>query len=107
MFLGATYEIAWELNPRKIKIFEKSYRFKKREDDENNFLLGKYIQIAIGCALNKDNKYPEKPLLCEFYEDFELTEEERDEKELKKMLMYEDQFNYIAKQNGLNEVSIK
>lgn len=76
-------------------------------EDENNFWLGKYVQIAVASALSKDAEYPSKPMLQEYYEDLYLTEEQKDAKELQKMLLYEEQWRMNDLRNGLSEVTIK
>lgn len=76
-------------------------------EDENNFLLGQYIRYAVASVLSENGEYPKEPLLKEYYEDLDLTEEERDNKELRKMLMYEEQWRMNDKQLGLPEVNIK
>lgn len=76
-------------------------------EDENNFFLGKYVQLAVASVLSGEAEYPKEPLLKEYYEDIDLTEEERDNKELRKMLLYEEQWRMNDIQRGLKEVNIK
>ncbi|CAJ0592236.1 unnamed protein product [Cylicocyclus nassatus] len=105
--IGITEEKFYTLNPRKIKPYEKAYHLRRRMEDENNFWLGQYIRYAVGSVLSEKGEYPKEPLLKEYYEDLDLTEEERDNKELRKMLMYEEQWRMNDKQLGLPEVNIK
>lgn len=65
----------WELTPREfekvIKVFEQRSQERAREQDAQNYLLGKYIAYAI----NDPKKYPKKPFLDKLKE-----KDERDEK---------------------------
>lgn len=63
--------------------------------------------LAVAASLNSENKYPSDPILKEYYEDMDLTDEERDEKELQKMLYYEELWHRNDISLGLPEINIK
>jgi len=60
------YELFWELNPNRLKPFRKSAKWKSEEKlatmNYNAWLNGIYFGRAISASLNKNAKYPEKPI---------------------------------------------
>jgi len=61
--IGVPYELFWELDPNSLAPFVKAFEFKQRYDDKISWQQGAYIRMAIVSALNKNAKYPNKPLL--------------------------------------------
>jgi hypothetical protein len=63
--IGLDLETFWELTPSEFEKYAKAYQKRReneiRDRDFNNYLLGKYIGIAV----NDPKKYPKKPLLFE------------------------------------------
>lgn len=59
--MGISYNDFWELNPRELEPFAKAFSLKQEQVDSNMWVMGKYIQIAIGTCFSKNNKYPNKP----------------------------------------------
>lgn len=64
------------------------------EINRQNWMLGIYIQRAIASCFDKQSKYPSEPLfqnqLEEYEENISLTQEEIEEKEIRKMIELED-----------------
>lgn len=58
---GVPYELFWHLNPRKIKPFKQAYQNRLESENHNEWLSGLYIKAAIGSAVSKKVKYPDKP----------------------------------------------
>lgn len=61
MLYGVPYELFWHLNPCKLQPFKEAYEKKIQQEDYNAWIQGAYIEAAIGSALSKKVKYPEKP----------------------------------------------
>ena len=59
---GMTYEQYWFDDPQIYYIYEEIYLDKLKERDMFNWQLGQYIQFAVGSCLEKNIKYPEKPM---------------------------------------------
>lgn len=70
MALGVTEDVFWTLNPTKIKPYIEAKRKREIDRDYSNWMLGAYIKSSIASALDKHNKYPDKPYM-------EKAEEER------------------------------
>lgn len=63
LLYGVPYELFWHLNPRKLSPFKEAYQKKLEVDNQNAWIQGQYIRLAVGSVLDgKKCKYPEKPL---------------------------------------------
>lgn len=59
---GVPYELFWHLNPRKLEPFKAAYQKKLEIDNQNAWLQGQYIRLAVGSVLDgKKCKYPKEP----------------------------------------------
>ena len=77
------YETFWHLTPKKLDAFYEAYRIKKDADDEKMWLMGLYIQSAVGTAVEHclagrkaKSKYVDKPLLKDIAEKNRVLSEE-------------------------------
>lgn len=74
------------MNPSKFNLYIKAYDEKIKEQDTLNWILGKYIAIAV----NNPKKYPDSPLLRkgEAKEERSMTGEEMEKriKQINKIL---------------------
>lgn len=62
MLYGVPYELFWHLNPKKLIPFKDAYQKKLEIDNQNAWLLGQYIRLAVGSVLDgKKCKYPKEP----------------------------------------------
>ena len=62
LLYGVPYELFWHLNPRKIKPWGDAYSLKRKEQDRNNWIIGRYFQLAIAEIIPKSHaKYPQYP----------------------------------------------
>ena len=90
--IGVSESIFWTLNPVKLKPYIEGKRKKDIEQDYFNWMLGAYIKSSVLSALDKRNKYPEKPYLEKAEEEriidgSELSEEEKEIERRKIMAM--------------------
>lgn len=74
--MGVDYELFWTLNPKSLSPFVKAFNLKQKYDDAISWQSGLYIRLAIASALNKQSKYPQKPMMSEPVEDKPMTSEE-------------------------------
>lgn len=61
--IGVDYELFWVLNPKSLSPFVKAFNLKQQHEDFMAWQYGKYVKMAIVSSLNKDSKYPDKPLM--------------------------------------------
>lgn len=87
--------------------------FKQQEKliDHHNWMLGLYVQKATSVAVEhalygskSKNEYIKEALLSKIDEDDGLSQEEIDNRELRKMLYAEEQWQNVAKRKGLPEI---
>lgn len=76
--------------------------------------MGIYIESAVRVAIDRslngrkaNQEYTKEPMLFEFNKDEGLTQEEIDERELRKMISYEEMWIASARIKGLPETKIK
>ena len=117
MAIGVPYDTFWHLTPKKLQAFHKAHRIKQKIQDEQAWMMGIYIQNAayaavsnaLASAFGKKGKaeYMKDPILSKIEDDAGLTQEEIDERELKKMIFAEEQWIRNDKRRGLPETVIK
>lgn len=103
------------MNPHIIKLLAKGHQEKIKEQDYLAWLFNQYTLSAVSTAIEHNlagkkakSKYTKEPIMMS--NDFgneELTEEEIEERELKKMLIAEEQWMKVHKMHGLPETIIK
>lgn len=78
------------MNPRIIRAFQKGQQEKMEQDDFLNWLSGNYFMSALDVAVDKilsgrkaKAKYIEKPIFPEYIEQSSMSEEEREERDMK------------------------
>ena len=97
-----------------MRAFYKAYKNKKRIKDEEMWMwVGNYGVSALIVAIDRcfsGNKskaeYTKEPILSKTFENDGLTEEEIQEKELRKALLAEEQWIIAGKRKGLPETII-
>ena len=90
LMIGMREEQFWETNPRKMKPYSEAFKQKRLIQDEDDWKLGLYIKAAIGSALDKRNKYLDKPIMQEAEDNRVITDtlsEEEQEAARRKMMM--------------------
>lgn len=90
--------------PKELEPYDKAYTIKKNHEDISNWQLGQYIAAAISCVFPK-GKYPDKPMF-QLKDEVDLSDEEIYERELRKVLLAEEQWIISGKQKGLQETII-
>lgn len=102
------------LVPNQLRAYYKAYKLQRRMRDEEawvywgNYGISALIVAIDRCFNGKKSKeeYVKEPLLSKAYENEVLTEEEIQEKELRKALLAEEQWIIASKQKGLTETII-
>lgn len=99
--------------PTELEPFLKAYRIKRKMQDEDMWVMGIYIRSAVTVSIehclnvNKaKSEYIKEPIRQEQFDNIGLTEEEIQEKELRKALIAEEQWMITGKQKGLPETII-
>ena len=108
--IGIPYETFFKLVPNELRAFYMAYKNKQRIKDEEMWMwFGNYgvsaLIVAIDRCFNKkaNAEYIKEPILSKTFENDGLTEEEIQEKELRKALLAEEQWIIAGKQKGLPE----
>lgn len=112
--IGVPYETFMHLVPNELRSFYKSYKQKQRVRDEEMWMYwGNYGISALIVALDRcfsgkksEAEYIKKPLMSKAFENEGLTEEEVQEKELRKAITAEEQWMIVGKRKGLPETII-
>lgn len=85
-----------------------------KEQDSIMHMMGIYVMSAVSVAFDRvisgrksKAEYIKEPILQKTIEEQCLTQEEIDERELQKMLMYEEQWASISRQKGLPNPELK
>lgn len=91
--------------PKELRPYDLANEIRLRRSDEAMYRNYLYTINAISCGvgLNTKVKTIEKPLLQEYFEDLHLTEEERDLKEIQKMIAQEELYSAQLKARGYKE----
>lgn len=112
--MGVSWNEFWTLNPRAIKCISDGYSEKIKQQDYLNWISNQYtfsaVFVAIDRALNgkkAKEEYIKQPILCEFLEESQLTEEELEKIEMEKEILAMEQWisNDIAR--GLPRTDIE
>lgn len=109
-----TYERFMDSCPKELEPYDKAHKIKIAEQDNLQYMWwGNYgisaLIVAIDrCFGGKKSKaeYIKDPILSKAFENDGLTEEEIQEKELRKALLAEEQWIIAGKQKGLPETII-
>lgn len=111
--MGISVEEFKHMTPYKLECCLKGHRMNRQMRDEEQYLWwGKYgvsaVYTAVEHCLAKKpkSKFAEKPIFSHLSENAELTEEQRYEKEVKKVLLAEEQWIMAGKRKGLPETII-
>lgn len=87
---------------------------RKRETDEMNWISGQYSLSALSVALDRvlsgkksKEEYIKEPILWKFLEESQLTEEEREKREMEKEILAMEQWIANDRARGLPETNIE
>lgn len=111
---GLTVEdIDWSC-PADLEPYAQAQRYEMMQKDSLMHIMGMYNMSAVSVAIDRGfsgrkarTEYIKEPLLQKSIEEQCMTQEEIDERELRKMLMYEEQWASLGRQSGLPETNIK
>lgn len=114
--IGISWQEFWSMNPHIIKCIYKGYQERLKEQmmvqDRMNHIANQYtlsaITVAIDHAFNKKakSKYIENPILATAIEDSMLTQEEIDEREMRKEILAMEQWIANDRRRGLPETKM-
>lgn len=92
--MGVDYELFWTLNPNSLTPFVKAFELKQKYEDVISWREGLYIRMAIVSCLDKNAKYPKKPMLdnVDFSKRKESPQEELKRKFLERMEILNTRF---------------
>lgn len=112
--IGVSWSEFWTLNPRIIKTMMKGYGERIKRQDYMNWLSNQYtlsaVMVAIDKALNgkkSKEEYVKEPALSKFIDESELTEEEREKREMEREILAMERWISNDKARGLPETKIK
>ena len=98
------------MNPHIIKVIAKADKERIKREDYINWISGQYtfsaIVTAIGNVLKGKSEYIEKPILWKIIEDSELTEEERERRDMLAEIRAMDKWIENDRKLGLPETSM-
>lgn len=99
--------------PIELPAYYKAYKMKQKMQDENAWVLGLYIQSAVSTAVEHvlagkkaKSQYIKEPFLAHQQME-EMTQEEKDELELQKMLLAEKQWQTVGAIRNLPKTIMK
>lgn len=112
--MGVSWSEFWTLNPRIIKRIADGYSEKIKQQDYLNWVSNQYtlssVSVAIDRVLNGKRskaKYIEEPILWRFLGESQLTEEEREKREMEREILAMEQWIANDKARGLPETNIE
>lgn len=112
--MGVSWQEFWGMNPHIIKLLMKGHEEKIKEKDYLAWWSNQYTMVAVTVAVERimagrksSAEYVKEPALQKVIEESNMTQEELDERELRKMLMYEEQWVSLGRQSGLPETNLK
>lgn len=86
---------------------------RRKIQDEEMWIMGRYVLSAVSTAVEHclagkkaKSQYVSSPLLKDLYVDDGLTQEERDRREIERMLVWEDLSIRRLQEKGLPETEI-
>lgn len=113
MTLGVSYETFWHLTPHKLKAFAKAHEFRRKIQDEEMWIMGQYVLSAVSTAVEHclagrkaKSQYLSAPILEEFVKESGLSQEEKDRREIERMIAQEDLSIRRLKAKGLPETNM-
>lgn len=114
LVVGVPYDTFWHITPRTLSAFAKAHKLKQRLKDEQMWIMGAYVKVAVQSAVEQclvgnraKTKYLEEPIMAKHYETQSLTQEEKEKKEIQKMLIGEMQWQSVASSKNLPVTKFK
>ncbi len=111
---GLTVKDIENSNPREMKAYEDAFALSQELLDRNSWTMGTYITSAVTVAIDHaihgqkaKSTYLEKPILKQYFEDMTLTQEQKDNRDLQKMIANERQQMARDRAKGLKPPKLK
>ena len=105
-------DINWSC-PADLEPYSRTYTLETKQKDEMMWFMGIYVQNAVSVAIERNfagkkvkSKYLEKPIMQDIEDNTGLTQEEIDERELRKMLFAEQQWQVMHNMSNLPKTVI-
>ena len=92
LLLGMPSSEFWNGDTDWLNSYIEAGKMKQRRDNENNWLNGLYVQMAVASCLSKDAKYPKRPI--------PITQEEIDERNNRSLLKLREELIAEAKKGN-------
>lgn len=104
--IGVSKKEFMESTPVDLQPYNRAFEMQQRRADEERYMNYIYTLNAISCGvgLNKNAKPYEQPLLQEHFETLHMSQEEKDMREIRKMLAQEDAWMNGLKNKGYEEL---
>lgn len=108
MSIGVPYNVFWSITLTRLNAFVKADEMKQVRLDSQMWQMGNYVLSAVATAIDRGlngrkakSKYAKEPMLKKVYADMQLTEEERNERDLKLLIAEQERWIASLKQGGL------
>ena len=99
--IGVDYDTFWHLTPAKLDIFVSAHNNKKRQKDWESWINGQYTLRAVSVAIDQAMN-----VLWKFMDESELTEEEREKREMDAEIAKMKQWIANDQARGLPETKV-
>lgn len=106
------HDIDWS-SPVDLEPYEQAHKLQIQEQDSQLYTMGMYVMSAVSTAVDHafngkkaKSKYIEKPILAEVIEESMLTQEEIDEREMRKEILAMEQWIANDRRRGLPETKM-
>lgn len=87
--------------PKELEVYKNAQIYRNNQIDAYLYEMGIYMQSAIGSCFSKKAKYFEKPQFQIDIDESNMTQEEKDNIEIQKMIMAEKKWQANFKRKGL------
>ena len=112
--MGVSWNEFWTLNPRIIRRIADGYSEKMKQQDYLNWVSNQYTLSAVSVAIDRvlngkksKSEYIKEPVLWKFLEESQLTEEEREKREMEKEILAMEQWIANDRARGLPDTNIE
>ncbi|MCM1225152.1 MAG: hypothetical protein NC548_62945 [Lachnospiraceae bacterium] len=110
---GFTADMIDMSSPADLEPYSKAYKLQLQQQDSQLHVMGMYVLSAVSTAIEHNfagkkakSEYIKEPLLSKAFENDGLTEEEIQEKEIRKAILTEQRYMAMAINKGLPETII-
>lgn len=111
--MGVSWDEFWKMTPRILNAIQKGYQERMEYQDFLNWMAGNYtlsaLSTAIDAAMNGKKakaEYEDKPLLPVYIKEMSMTEEEREERDMKREIANMERWIAHDANRGLPQTNI-